>query len=224
MVAVVTVRLTGICQQRGQRGISLLMVLVAITVMAFAALALLRSTDTSMLIAGNIGFQNAARGASDAGAEAAISWLSDHAADGVLLEDVAASGYYATSADGCDLTGTRTASTQDDVGWTGAAGVNCGMSALRATGNGIPAGYAVDYVINRLCNAAGDPNAVLAADGVTPMTCVRVRGGAAEGSTRSGAQYGAIALSGSAQHYYRITMRVSGPRRTTLFTQTFISL
>jgi type IV pilus assembly protein PilX len=201
------------------------MVLVAITVMAFAALALLRSTDTSTLIAGNLGFQNAARGASDAGAEAAIAWLSGHAADGVLLNDVGGSGYYATSADACDLTGTRTATVQDDVGWSGAgAGVNCGMTAQRALGNGIPSGYVVDYVINRLCNAAGDPNAVLAADGITPMTCVRVRGGAAEGSSRTGAQYGAIALSGAAQHYYRITLRVSGPRRTTLYTQTFISL
>ncbi|MFM1887140.1 MAG: hypothetical protein RL026_2297 [Pseudomonadota bacterium] len=201
------------------------MVLVAITVMAFAALALLRSTDTSTLIAGNIGFQNAARGASDAGAEAAITWLSGHAADGVLQDDVGANGYYATSADACDLTGSRTASAQDDVGWDDApAGANCGMTAFRASSIGIPAGYRVDYVINRLCNAAGDPNAVLAADGITPMTCVRLRGGVAEGSTRSGAQYGAIALSGSAQHYYRITVRVSGPRRTTLYAQTFVSL
>ena len=96
------------------------------------------------------------------------------------------------------------------------------MVAVAAAPAGLAAGYSVSYVINRMCNAPGDPNALLAADGVTPMVCSRVQGGATSGSTRTGGYYGNLPLSGTAQTYYRITTRVLGPRNTVRFVQAYV--
>ena len=211
---------------RQQRGLSLIVVLVALVVISFAAIALLRSSDTGTLVSGNLAFQRAALAAGDASTEAAITWLIDNSGGGVLFDDDGANGYFATTADNCDLTGSRTpANPADDVDWTGTdPGNACNLVALATTPDGVADGYAVSYVINRVCNAEGDPNAVVAADGVTPMVCSRVGGGASEGSTRAGGSYGNLPLSGSAQTYYRITTRIDGPRQTVRYVQAFVVL
>ena len=51
---------------QAQRGMALIVVLVALLLISFASISLLRSTDTSTLIAGNIGFKQAALGSGDA--------------------------------------------------------------------------------------------------------------------------------------------------------------
>jgi Tfp pilus assembly protein PilX len=210
--------------RRDQSGISLLVVLIALVIIGFAAIALLRSSDTGTLVVGNLGFQKTALAAGDAGTEAAVAWLNANAVGVVLFDDDGAEGYYATTADNCDLTGTRTPeSTADDVDWTGAGvGAGCNMQAVDA--GAVGAGYNVRYVINRVCNAEGDPNSLTAADGVTPMACSRVGTGASEGSTRGGASYGNLPLSGETQTYYRITTRIDGPRNTVRYIQALVVL
>jgi Tfp pilus assembly protein PilX len=208
-----------------QRGISLLVVLIALLIITLSSVTLLRSSDTGTLVTGNLAFQKTALAAGDAGTEAAIAWLRANGGGGALFADAAASGYYASTADGCDLTGTRTARMADDVHWTGTdPGDECNMDARAVTPEGVADGFTVRYVINRVCNAEGDPNAVVAADGVTPMTCSRVGAGPSEGSTRSGASYGNMPLSGNGQTYYRITTRVDGPRNTARYVQALVIL
>ena len=208
------------------RGVSLIVVLIALVLISFAAVALLRSTDTATLIAGNLAFKKAALASGDAGSEVAITWLDANSANAILLADSAANGYYATSYEGCDLTGTRTPNDHsDDVDWTVAGATpNCNMSGLVPAPQpaGIAAGYSVSFVINRMCNAAGDPNSLVAADGVTPMVCSRVSGGTTSGSTRTGGYYGNLPLAGTAQVYYRITTRIAGPRNTVRFIQAYV--
>ena len=207
-----------------QSGISLLVVLIALVIIGFAAVALLRSSDTGTLVVGNLGFQKTALAAGDAGTEAAVAWLNANAIGTALFDDDDANGYYATTADNCDLTGTRTPNTvADDVNWTGDdPGAECNMQAVGA--GAVGAGFAVSYVINRVCNAEGDPNSLTAADGVTPMACSRVGTGASEGSTRGGASYGNLPLSGDTQTYYRITTRIDGPRNTVRYIQALVVL
>ena len=60
-----------------QRGVVLIIALIALVIMTLAALAMIRSVDTSNLIAGNMAFQQAATHSGDSGIEAAITWLSD---------------------------------------------------------------------------------------------------------------------------------------------------
>jgi Tfp pilus assembly protein PilX len=209
-----------------ERGMALVIVLIALVIISFAATALLRSTDTATLITGNLAFKKAALASGDAAAEQAVTWINNNGTGTTLQADHAANGYYATSADACDLTGSRTpADASDDVNWTGGLSrANCAMVALTVAPAGIATGYSASYVINRMCNAEGDPLALLAADGTTPMTCSRISGGSTTGSTRTGAFYGNMALAGSSQVYFRITTRISGPRGTVRFMQTFVAM
>ena len=202
----------------------LLVVLVALVIISFAAIALMRSSDTGTLIVGNLGFQKTALAAGDAGTEAAIRWLIDNSDGARLFSDVAASGYFAATADDCDLTGARTpGNAADDVQWVGAIPGNvCGMVATVVAPPGVADGYTVRYVINRVCNAAGDPDSITAADGVTPMGCSKLTGTGGEGSTRGGASYGNTPLVAGAQTYYRITTRVDGPRDTVRYAQALV--
>jgi type IV pilus assembly protein PilX len=204
-----------------QRGISLIVVLIGLVIISFAAVALLRSTDTATLIAGNLGFKKAALATAGTGDTSAITWLNANAGVG-LHDDLSGSGYFATSADACDLTGSTTPNDPaDDVQW-GAddPGNTCQMVAEEiATGD-----YDVSYVINRMCNVEGDPANPVAADGVTPRICSRSIGESTESSTAIGVSYGDGPQGGSSRLYYRITTRVSGPRDTVRYTQTFVVL
>jgi len=213
----------------GERGISLIVVLLALVIISFAALALLRSSDTSTIIAGNLAFQKAALQSGDAGVEEAIAFLVPLAADDTLFEDDAANGYFATTTDACDVTGQRTPDDPaDDVHWDLTdpdPGAGCNLDAapeLVGPVPGVPEGYTVRYVINRVCNAEGDPNSLLAADGATPMTCSRLGAGASDGSTRGGPSYGNLPLTGESQQFYRITTRIDGPRNTVRFVQALV--
>lgn len=207
-----------------QRGVSLIVVLIALLIISFAAAALLRSTDTATLIAGNLTFKKTALASADAGTEAAIAWLGANITGTMLHADKAASGYYSTSTDSCDLTGQRTPTdSTDDVNWDGgSANASCVMVAHSVTPAGVAPGYTIAYVINRVCNAAGDPSSVVAADGITPMICSRQGNADSSSSSRAGGSYGGTPLSGQPQTYYRITTRVMGPRNTVRYVQAFV--
>jgi len=211
---------------KNQRGISLIVVMLALVVISFAAVALLRSVDTATLITGNLAFKKAALASGDAAAEQAITWLSNNAASTILQSDSAGDGYYSTSADACDLTGSMTPNVaSDNVNWTGGtAAANCNMVAEVVTPTGVATGFTVAYVINRLCNASGNPTALFALDGTTPMIWSKTSTGTSVGSTRTGTNYGNGALSGGSQIYYRITTRITGPRNTVRYIQTFVVL
>ncbi len=209
---------------KNQRGISLIVVLIGLVIISFAAVALLRSTDTATLIAGNLGFKKAALASGDAGTETAITWLNANTAGTTLHADVGASGYYATSRDACDLTGSRTPDdASDDVDWT-SAGLqpNCNMRGFAAApATGLAPGYTVRYIINRMCNAQGDPASALAAGGGA-MICSGADANSGGSSTQVGPTYSRRPFSGSSQTYYRITTRITGPRGTIRYVQAFV--
>jgi Tfp pilus assembly protein PilX len=58
-----------------QRGVVLFFTLIALLVMSLAAVALIRSVDTSTMIAGNMAFKQSTTTSADAGIENAIDWL-----------------------------------------------------------------------------------------------------------------------------------------------------
>ena len=214
-----------------QAGIALMVVLIALLIIGFAAIALLRSSDTGTLISGNLAFQKTALASGDASTEAAINWLTANSGGGFLFVDsgsdnppaIVPNGYYATTADNCDLTGTQTPDdADDDVNWTGTdPGGTCNMDARTVTPAGVAPEFTVSYVINRVCNVEGDPNAINGAGG-TPMRCSRLAAGVSGGSTRGGASYGNVPLTGQAQTYYRITTRIGGPRNTVRYVQALV--
>jgi Tfp pilus assembly protein PilX len=136
-----------------QRGVVLFFALISLLAIMLAAVALIRSVDTSTMIAGNLAFKQAATVSGDAGTEAAIAWLTTvetaNAAKNVLTDvthpfniDNAAAGYYATLNPNLSLTATSGTRIQ----WTNADSV---LLATDTSGN------TTSYVIQRMCRNAG---------------------------------------------------------------------
>ncbi len=201
---------------RRQRGITLLIALIALVAISLGGIALMRMVDTGVMITGNLAFKQTAAQAGDAGTEAAIEWLTANSDQ--LANDVAAAGYYATWRSSCDLLGTRSGDPQDDVVWTagGAPLPDCGMVAAAVGSDRLPDGYAATYVINRMCDFEGLPND-------PGVFCSAFQSSSAgSGSTKGGGSYGQMPLTGTTQQYYRVTTRVIGPRNTESIVQAVV--
>lgn len=177
----------------------------------------MRMVDAGIMISGNLAFKQTAAHAGDAGTEAAIEWIAANSDQ--LASDVAAAGYYATWRTGCDLLGTRSADPEDDVVWAagGTPLANCGMVAAAVASDRLPEGYAATYVINRMCDSEGSPND----PSLFCSSYLSTSGGS--GSTKGGASYGQMPLTGTSQQYYRITTRVVGPRNTESIVQAIVA-
>lgn len=194
-------------KRHGQHGVVLIIALIVLVAMTLASIAMVRSIDTSTIIAGNLAFKQSAVASGDAGIEAAVTWLSANGDS--LTADSAANGYYATSQDSLDLTA-GTTSTADDLNWSDATKVK--KLATDAAGNDVA------YIIHRMCNSTGALNASTCAteDGVLTGSSL---GAARQMTTYQPGSWTVAASRG----YYRITVRVAGPRNTISYVQAFVS-
>ncbi|MCL4185319.1 MAG: hypothetical protein KJ011_17940 [Burkholderiaceae bacterium] len=194
----------------------LLIALIALVAISLGGIALMRTVDAGLMITGNLAFKQTAAQAGDAGTEAAVDWLNTNR--DLLANDAAAAGYYATWRTACDLLGTRSANVEDDVVWAAGdtAQPNCGMVAAAVAADRLPDGYAATFVINRLCDSEGLPNDPAIFCSAFQSTS------SGSGSTKSGASYGQMPLSGTTQQYYRITTRIVGPRNTESIVQAVV--
>lgn len=199
----------GLPRLQRQRGVILIITLIVLVAMTLAGISMMRTVDTSTIIAGNLAFKQSATTSGDAGVEAAITWLS--ANSGTLEEDSAADGYYATSQDSLDITGTKTADDEsDNLDWTSADAV----TILPAD----TAGNVVAYVVHRMCDNTGP------LDGETCAVEESSQGGNSQGAGRQMLTYQAGSWSSVANRgFYRITARISGPRNNTSYVQAIIS-
>lgn len=199
---------------RKQRGVVLFIALISLVAMTLAAIALIRSVDTTTMIAGNLAFRQAATISADTGVEQAISWLNANN-NATLNNDSASNGYYATGQDALDLTGNRTSSTTDDFDWSTKSKLvtdSVGDPNTDASGN------EVRYVIHRLCRLPGvhtDP----------AMGCLLASGTSASGDSMRSLRAEEVGLTGVSTlsgPYYRVTVRVQGPRNTISYVQVII--
>jgi len=189
----------------GQRGVVLMIALIVLVAMTLAGIALVRSVDTSNIIAGNLAFQQAATHSGDTGTETAVTWLQANNAGVTLQANIFGSGYAAARTD-------PAAGQSWDAFWSNVlvpAGQVVTLAPDPTTGN------TVSYTIQRLCNAIGDP-AVPGVDCAVSQTAT-VTTGSSKGA-------GVIALQYSAQVYYRITSRIVGPRNTVSYIQTIVAI
>lgn len=204
-----------------QRGLALLVALLVLVAMSIAGIALVRSVDTASLIAGNIAFRQGATLAGDAGIEAARTYLLGGVTTSALENDQSGSGYYATRQDLLDLTGNRTPGVDsDNVQWPDTSGNGPSPACLA---NPDSAGNRVCYIVNRMCRDVGP---------ITPENC-----SAAPPSTRSFANSKGIVTAEvsykgrdptlesttmTSSAYYRVTVRIAGPRNNVSFVQAFL--
>jgi type IV pilus assembly protein PilX len=200
-----------------QHGMSMLLVLIILMVMTLAAVGLGRSTLTANTIAGNLGMQRAATSSADQGMEVAIAWLESNSGQAgstsatacasgstVLACDQPSRGYLASRQD--------PASGQSWPAWWDDLARSATPGALGTDG----AGNGVAYLIQRMCSSQGDASAGACSASPTSGTC---------GSSQTiGGNGGAGNLSCKSQVYYRITVKVSGPRNTVSYAQAMVAL
>ena len=189
-----------------QRGVVLIIALIVLVAMAMAGIALVRSVDVATQVAGNLAFRQAGVQASDAGVEVARKWLM--APPSSLNNDIEPDNpsYYATWNGG--VTSTPAIFDPATFDWNGKTSL-----ATDAAGN------TVSYVIHRMCEKAGDPDPI-------NNNCLLVPT-SASGNSSQVKGGGEFACSGtlcdaSSNPYYRITVRVSGPRNTITYIQSVI--
>lgn len=200
---------------RRQRGLSLLFALMALVVIGLASVALVRSVDTSSLVIGNLGFKQDATAASGQMTERALTWLQANAGL-ALQQDIANAGYYASSMDAVDVTGANRANAaRAQVLWSGG---NCqpGSTCVQTSAEQVLGGNRARYIIMRLCATPGSPAAV---------NCAVPPGSAATpGGNRGAVDYNdqKIQLVVNNSVYYRVVVRVQGPRGTVAFTETIV--
>ncbi len=192
-----------------QSGMVLIVTLIVLAAMTLAGVALVRSVDTAVMIAGNLAFRQGATIAGDAGVEAARTWLSTNgSASG---SDNPGNGYYATSQDTLDLTGNRTTATSDNLEWDGSGSTKPRCLAADAAGN------TVCFVVHRLCQNVGPLDSSTCATRETPMA------GSSLGLSRPMETYQERSWASAATiGYFRVTVRVAGPRNNVSYVQAFL--
>jgi len=181
--------------QWAQRGYMLLLVLVALVAMMISGIALVRSMDTSQLVAGNLASRNATVNSADAGVQAAVTWIQANATNGVLNADAPANGYYSY--------GTNQAWTSSAF-WSTCA--NCTFPDA--------AGNQISWSVSRLCKVTGTPTAA-------GNFCSSLNGSTGAGGSYSS---DAVNFNGSAKYFYRITVQVVNTRNSSSLSQTFVTL
>ena len=205
-----------------ERGVVLIFALIVLVVMIMASIALVRSVDTTNIIAGNLAFQQAATRAAEAGTEDAIVFVLQNPG-GLSTVDLQSDhtgatgrGYVASMADNPANAAAWDALWRATINPNPIATPTAPRSCIERVCS-LPvdaAGNFVSYTIQRMCAQAGDPR--LDATG-----CIRAtRKMAGEGEDISA---GRKPLSQITQYYYRVTTRVVGPRNTTSFIQTIIA-
>jgi type IV pilus assembly protein PilX len=193
--------------RRAQRGAVLFIALIVLVAMSLAGLAMMRGVDTGAMIANNLAFKEGATMAADTGVEAARTWLLNN--PGATLYNnqpgvTNGAGYFATWQEGLDFI-KGDADATNDFDWT----ANSVALATDAAGN------QANYVIHRMCDATGDPASI---------NCIRVSSstGSTSSSSKGAAAFGTYAISSPSQAFFRITVRVIGPRNTVSYVQAVV--
>jgi Tfp pilus assembly protein PilX len=196
---------------RRERGAILFVALIVLVAMSLAGIALMRSVDTNVLIAGNLAFRQGATAGGDWGVEDARAWISGNAA--ILNQDQppGATFYWANWQQNLDLIGNNPDPLVADYNWNSSDPRDLGFDT---------AGNQVKYVIHRLCDTAGAPNVV---------QCVKSSlSGAGGGVPCAGCSNQVQPLGGGnvapgTAVLYRITVRIAGPRNTVSFVQAVLN-
>jgi Tfp pilus assembly protein PilX len=200
-----------------QGGVVLMISLMILVVLTIAGIALVRSVDTTNLIAGNLAFQQSATHSAEAGTEDAIRLVLDPSSAVYRQTHHLADGYSATAPhpgnsalDYDAYLATMINATPVSAPTTKTCSATTGVCVLPLDSSG----NTVSYAIQRLCEATGDP--VLFATG-----CAAAPERYSEtGNTLAS---GKVPLPMTTQYYYRITTRVTGPRNTVSYIQTIVA-
>lgn len=200
-----------------QRGVVLLFSLIALVVLLIAAVALMRSFNTSMFMSGNIAFK---RDLQNQGERAIDRVMNEFRAGGALNTAAARSANRAAS------NYSATALAVNLQGIPNALQSDANFGAVGVTGNDItPANEAtlanqavsIRYVVDRMCSVTGDERAVSANCLLVSEPCPA--GGSSSDPVNPCRNSSGGAGAASQGVVYRLSVRVQGPRNTQAFFQ-----
>jgi type IV pilus assembly protein PilX len=193
-----------------QRGVVMFIALLVMVALSLAGIALIRSADTATVVAGNLAFKQAAVYAVDRSFEQAIAALFE---PGTTISnkgaDLVAQNYFAcvqAAAGGCLPAGAPIPEIPDALTSTtkfAASGLNTGLVPTDAASN------KSFYVIERMCANAG---------AAVPGNCNL--SSLALGADAGTQHYEGLVRPGDA--FYRVTVRVEGPRNTVAYAQAIL--
>ena len=198
-----------------QRGVVLFIALIALLVMSLAAVALIRSVDTNTMIAGNLALRQSALTSSDRGAETAMDWLEEKALANLadLDADNSAEGYYATYFPTVDANGDGVTDDADDRLFAKSLVDNNGQLDTADDGQG----NKIEYIVQRMCLNPAPP----ANDATNKCMLGEPELGTSSKGVKDATEAGAI-VSASQSPVYRVTVKVTGPKNTVSYTQTYV--
>ena len=177
-----------------QHGISLIIALIALVAMTLAGLALIRAVDTTNIISGNLAFRQASLQTTDIGIEAALA----------ALDTIVTTSIDANYPSGCAVGACNYYPIKQPVTPTG---IPTAINWTLVPSTTVDSSYAVQYVIDRLC------------DGPAPVTDITAKCMVKTGLTVGSKKAGAVSFTSAQQVYYRATVRVVGPRQTVSMVQ-----
>jgi type IV pilus assembly protein PilX len=194
--------------RRAQRGVVLFIALIVMVALSLAAVALVRSIDTTNAVIGNLGFRMSSILPANLAVESATAALFPDADPGGVVHipdptvDVPAQNYFASRQAGEDPRGVPVVLQKASTAATLAKAlppVDAGSAGQATT---------VRYVIERMCVNPGP---------VTPANCNRLPPKGITGDTANDP-----ALNPPPTPYYRVTVRVDGPQNTASFLQAML--
>jgi type IV pilus assembly protein PilX len=201
-----------------QRGVVLLFSLIALVVLLLAAVALMRSFNTSQFMAGNIAFK---RDLQNQGERAVDRVLTDFRAGNVLATMTTRAANRAASNYSASLLAAN------NQGIPNALGLSDADFAAAWTAPDIDAaqGVRIRYIVDRMCNAAGDEQALGATSCMLAGNTVPAGGSASNLIGPDGKPLCATCKSAAPQGVvYRLSIRVDGPRNTQAFFQSTFTI
>lgn len=181
---------------RRQRGVVMFVALIVMVAMALAALALVRAVDTTTAVVGNLGFRQASILPANAAVEEAVSALFEKKSIGLEAHDPG-QNYFASKLSGDDARGVPALLAKA-----------CSSMNVAKVLPEDAAGNSVCYVIERMCK---DPGVA------TGTNCDMLPPKVALGTT-----VGDPSVTLPQIPFYRLTVRVDGPRNTASFVQVML--
>ena len=185
-----------------QKGVVLLIAMIILIAMSLAGVALNRSVNTALGVAGNLAFKQSAVNGADLGVAKAVDWINSNRADATLDTTATVNGYYSNAI---------------DSDWTQSSSwVNAKQVGVDEAGN------TIEYLIHRLCAYNNTPyNGVNGSGQQNQCSLIEAAIGGVAGNSISA---GAFQFTGTPQVVYRITARSTGPKASKSIIQTFYSV
>lgn len=207
-----------------QRGLILLIAMIALVVLSLAAVALIRTVDSATIIAGNLAFKQSTTSSGEAALIRANQWLAEQAAVDPpvgLDNNNLAVGYYATMTSLTTLRGLPSEKIFEaltaDATW---AVANSQAAIVKC--NGVDSdkdcsGNTIRYVIERMCSHPGAVEGSALAD---PLQKCLFGPSVESGGSHQAGKPGVATTEASPM--FRITARSAGPKNTFGYIQSFV--